>query len=206
MANDKHFPHPVFKDGRQVRGVTTILRAPDELYHAWRTLTDLPRFIDTLESVTPIDDTRSRWVAKAPAGQTAEWEAVITEDVPDRSIVWRSVEESDIKTAGVISFTPLDHDRGTIVEVIVEYVPPFGALGAALSKVTGDDPQTQVRRAVHRFRQVMETGEAAVQKGQPAGAGRNDPDSSDDQERETDPDVRDIAGSQPRGLAQADRS
>lgn len=205
MASDRHLPPPVFEDGRQVRGVTTILRSPEDLYRAWRELTDLPRFIDTLKSVIPIDEGRSRWVAKAPAGQTAEWEAEITDDTPGRSIAWRSVEDSDIKTAGVIEFTPLEHNRGTRVEVILEYVAPLGAFGAAVGKVTGDDPRTQVRRAMHRFRQVMETGEVAVRQGQPAGEGRHDrPDGRGT--RKTDPDVRDVAGSQTRGLAQVDRS
>lgn len=205
MPNDKHFPPPVFEDGRQVRGVTIVLRSPDDLYRAWRELTDLPRFIVTLESVTRIDEHRSRWVAKAPVGQTVEWEAEITEDTPGRSIAWRSVKGSDVQTAGIILFTPLDHDRGTRVEVIVEYVAPFGAVGVAIGKVTGDDARTQVRRAMHRFRQVMETGEAAVRQGQPAGEGRdNRPDG--DGQRNTDPDVRDVAGSQQRGLAQSDRS
>lgn len=205
MTSDRHLPPPMFEDGRQVRGVTTILRSPEDLYQAWRELTDLPRFIDTLRSVTPIDERRSRWVANAPAGQSVEWEAEITGDTPGRSIAWRSVEGSKIKTAGVIEFTPLDHDRGTRVEVILEYVAPFGALGAAVGKVTGDDPRTQVRRSMHRFRQVMETGEAAVRQGQPAGEGRDDrPDGRGT--RKTDPDVRDVAGSQQRGLAQAERS
>jgi uncharacterized membrane protein len=194
-------PPPAFDDSVRVMDVTTVLRSPEDLYHAWREITDLPRFIDSLESVVPITDRRSRWTAAGPGASEATWEADITEDVPARVIAWRSVDGSDIKTAGSVSFTPLDHDRGTRVDVVLEYVAPMGALGRAASKATGDDAKTQVRRALHRFRQVMETGEAAVRHGQPAGEGRDDRPDGDDH-RETDSDLRDVAQATPRRAAQ----
>lgn len=193
-------PPPAFDDSVRVTDVTTVLRSPEDLYNAWREITDLPRFIDSLESVVRINATRSAWTTSAPGGEVS-WEAEVTQDIPGRVIAWRSVVGSDIKTAGTVSFTPLDHDRGTRVDVVLEYVPPMGAIGRAASKATGDDAKTQVRRALHRFRQVMETGEAAVRHGQPAGKGRDDRPDGDDR-RETDPDLRDVARSAPRRAAQ----
>lgn len=190
---------PEFDDSIRVTDVTTVLRSPDDLYHAWREVTDLPRFIDSLESVVRINETRSAWTASAPGGEVT-WEADITRDIPGRVIAWSSVEDSSVRTAGSVSFTPLDHGRGTRVEVVLEYVPPLGKVGRAASKLTGDDARTQVRRALHRFRQVMETGEAAVRHGQPAGEGRDDRPDGDDH-RETDPDLRDIARPVPRPAA-----
>lgn len=181
----------VFEGGIRMHLVTTVMRSPDDLYEAWRDLTDLPRFIDQLESVVILDDRRSHWTTRGPAGPVS-WEAEITTDEPGRRIAWRSTSDSDIKTAGTVAFTPLATGRGTRVDVTLEYVPPLGKVGAGLGKATATDAKTQIRQALHRFRQVMETGEVAVRTGQPIGAGRDDG-RDGDQTRDTDADVRDIA-------------
>ncbi len=181
----------VFEDGILVTMPTTVLRSPSDLYEAWREITDLPRFIDELESVERLDARRSRWTVKGPGGPVT-WDAEITADTPGQMIAWRSIDGGEIKTAGTVTFTPLGGDRGTRVDVTLEYVAPMGKLGQAAAVVTGTDPKLLIRRALHRFRQVMETGEVAVVRGQPVGAGRDDgPDG--DKQRRTDADLRDVA-------------
>ena len=64
----------------------TINRPRAELYAFWRDLRNLARFMENVERVDLHDDRRSHWVIKAPAGRTVEWDAVITEDVPDQAI------------------------------------------------------------------------------------------------------------------------
>jgi uncharacterized membrane protein len=49
-----------------------------------------------LEHVETLDSRRSHWVAKAPANRTVEWDAVITDDVPNERIAWRSVDGSQV--------------------------------------------------------------------------------------------------------------
>ena len=46
-----------------------INRPAEEIYRFWRDFKNLPRVMEHLESVQVIDDKRSRWVAKAPAGK-----------------------------------------------------------------------------------------------------------------------------------------
>ena len=68
------------RPGIEVREQITIGKPPEELYRFWRDFQNLPRFMEHLESVRVLDDRRSRWTARAPAGKTVEWEAEITED------------------------------------------------------------------------------------------------------------------------------
>lgn len=146
------------KDNRTIR-VITINRSPEEVYQFWRDFQNLPRFMSHLESVHVIDEKRSRWVAKAPAGTSVEWDAEIIEDRPNQLIAWRSLEGADVDNAGTVSFNPAPGGRGTEVSVELEYNPPGGALGAGIAKLFGEAPEQQIKGDLYRFKQVMETGE-----------------------------------------------
>ena len=52
--------------------------------------------------------------------------------------------------------------RGTEVKVLLRYDPPGGALGAAIAKLFGEDPEHQVKEELRRFKQIVETGEIAT--------------------------------------------
>ena len=47
----------------------TINRSPRELYDFWRDPVNLVQVLDNIRSIEPIDETRSRWTVKAPAGR-----------------------------------------------------------------------------------------------------------------------------------------
>src|SRR3954467_9693767 len=151
------------------RSATTINADPQKVYAAWRDLERLPSFMYHLKSVTAIDDRRSHWVAKAPAGTSGEWDAEIVEDVPGARIAWRSVEGSTPENAGEVEFRPAPGGRGTEVHVHLTYTPPAGALGAAVAKLFGEEPEQQVHDDVRRFKQLLETGEIARSDGAPLG-------------------------------------
>lgn len=55
----------------------TIDRPRSELYAFWRKFSNLPRILENIESVTELDERRSHWVVRAPAGTTVEWDSVI---------------------------------------------------------------------------------------------------------------------------------
>jgi uncharacterized membrane protein len=143
----------------RVAASVIINRSPEELYQYWHDFQNLPRFMRNLESVRVAGDGRSRWVAKAPAGRTVEWDAEVTQDRPNEMIAWRSVEGSDVQNAGRVRFERLPDDRGTKVSVEMLYHPPAGAIGAGVAKLFGVDPEWQVKDDLRRFKQVMEVGE-----------------------------------------------
>src|SRR5690606_18126035 len=104
----------------------TINRPADELYRYWRNFENLPNFMLHLKDVQVLDQRRSRWTAKAPAGTTVEWEAEITEDQPDVLIAWSSLPDADVENSGEVRFEPAPRNLGTVVRVQIDYHPPAG--------------------------------------------------------------------------------
>ena len=137
-------------------------RSPRELYDYWRRLENLPRILRHLESVKELDARRSHWVAKAPAGQTVEWDAEIINDVPGQIIAWRSLPGASVPNAGAVNFREAPGGRGTEVHVSLDYEPPFGKLGVAVAKLLGEEPSVQVREDLRRYKALMEAGEIPV--------------------------------------------
>jgi uncharacterized membrane protein len=115
--------------------------------------------MDHLESVTVIDETRSHWVAKAPAGTKVEWDASIHNEIEDELIAWRSLPGADVNNAGSVHFTPTPDGSSTEVVVVLSYEPPAGKLGAAVAKLLGEEPSEQVDDDLRRLKQVMEASE-----------------------------------------------
>lgn len=143
----------------KVERAVTVARSRHELYAFWRDFTNLPQFMEHLESVRVDSPTRSHWMAKAPAGSDVEWDAEIVNDVPDEIIAWKSVGDPDVANAGAVNFSDAPADRGTIVKVTLDYEPPGGKLGAFVARLFGEDPDRQVREDLRKFKQLMETGE-----------------------------------------------
>jgi uncharacterized membrane protein len=138
-----------------------VNRSAVACYEVWRDFTRLPEFMDYLERIDVIDETRSRWYAKGPAGVTVEWDAEIVRDVPAERIAWRSVDPSDIPNRGVVDFTDLGDGDATEVRVQLEWDPPLGVVAAAVARAFRRDPGLELENALARFRQVMESAHPA---------------------------------------------
>jgi uncharacterized membrane protein len=168
------------KAGRAVPGVSgrtdiylersiAVSKTPEECYRFWRSFENLPRFMQSLESVRPLDERRSRWVAKGPMAMRLEWTSEITADRPGEELAWRTLDDSGAAHAGSVKFEAAPAGRGSIVRISLHYSPLGGALGAGLVKLLGHDPQSLLREDLRRFKQVMETGEIPTTRGQPTG-------------------------------------
>jgi len=157
---DEHSPVASIPAGKGFKVVqaVTINRSAEELYRMWRDFESLPRFMSHLVSVRPAGR-RSHWVAHGPAGTTVEWDAEIINEDPGRMIAWRSLEGSQVSTAGSVHFLPLSAARGTEVTVSLKYDPPGGKLGGWLAWLFGQDPAHQIREDLRRFKQLAEAGE-----------------------------------------------
>jgi len=155
--------------GVHVEEAFTINRPPEELYAYWRTFEQLPSFMDHLISVTQLDQRRSHWVAKAPAGRKVEWDAEIVNEVPNELIGWRTLENADVVSAGSVRFKPAPGGRGTELRVRLQYEPPAGKVGATIAWLLGQEPSQTIQEDLRRFKQLMEAGEVPTIKGQPRG-------------------------------------
>jgi uncharacterized membrane protein len=149
----------------RVERVTTVNKPVHEVYEFWREFQNFPRFMRHLESVEVLGDRRSRWRAKAPAGRTVEWEAEMLEDRQDEWIAWRSLPGSQIENSGSVRFQPAPGARGTEVRVQLQYSPPAGRLGRSIAWLFGEEPEQQIHDDLHRFKQLMETGEIPLSDG-----------------------------------------
>jgi uncharacterized membrane protein len=156
-----------------VHAVTTLVinRSPEELYQHWHDFENLPRFMHHLESVRVTGEGRSHWVAKAPAGMSVEWDAVVTEDVPNERIAWRSLPGADVENSGSVSFEEAVGGRGTIVRVELTYSPPGGFIGKWAARFLGEEPERQALSDLRRFKQLMETGEVVISDASLLGTG-----------------------------------
>lgn len=155
--------------GFKVERSVTINRPAEELFRFWRDFENLPRFMNHLESVQVTSEKNSHWVAKAPAGTSVEWDAEVYNEKENELIAWRTLEGADVPSAGSVHFEPSAGGRGTIVRVILKYDPPGGALGAAIARLFGENPEQQIAEDLRRFKQLMETGEVATVEGQTSG-------------------------------------
>ena len=104
-------PKNFAQKGIKVEHAVTIDRLPEDLYRFWRNIENLPTFMTHLESVRTLNDGRSHWVVKAPAGKTVEWDAEIHNEIENELIAWRSLESADIHNAGSVRFRRLPNGQ-----------------------------------------------------------------------------------------------
>jgi len=145
--------------GIHVREAVRIERPVNEVYRLWRQLENLPRVLTHLEQVKELGDGRSHWIARGPADLGVEWDAEIINEVENRVIAWRSLPQSDVVTAGSVTFKSVRGGRGTELSVHLQYAPPAGRAGAFLARIFGREPNQTIREDLRRMKQVLEAGE-----------------------------------------------
>jgi uncharacterized membrane protein len=143
--------------GIRIEETVTIQASPQQLFEFCRKPDTLVRVFPHLERVEPIDQIRSHWVMGGPGGTTVEWDARITNEIPGEEIAWKSLPGSNMVSAGSITFRPLLRS-GTQVSVVMQYDLPTGKLAAALAWLVGRSPDVEVREALRRLKQLIETG------------------------------------------------
>jgi uncharacterized membrane protein len=119
-------------------------------YNQWTQFEEFPAFMEGVESVTQRDDTHLHWIAEI-AGVRREWDAEITEQLPDERIAWTS--RDGIGNSGVVTFHRLDDGKTRVMlqltvaaEGIVEKAGEM--LGIIEGRVVGD---------LQRFKKMIES-------------------------------------------------
>ena len=130
-------------------------------YNQWTQFEDFPRFMEGVKEIRQLDDQHVHWVAEV-AGKEKEWDAEITEQIPDKRVAWRSV--GGVLNAGVVEFTPLGADE-TEVRVRMEYEPE-GAVESIGSALHATD--ARVKGDLRRFKEFIEArgGETGSWRGE----------------------------------------
>jgi uncharacterized membrane protein len=97
--------------------MTTITESIDvdvpvtRAYNQWTQFESFPQFMEGVEEVRQLSDTKTHWVVKV-AGSAREFDATITEQEPDERVAWRS--EDGPNHAGVITFHRLGDDKSRV--------------------------------------------------------------------------------------------
>ena len=118
-------------------------------YNQWTQFEEFPSFMDGIREVRQLDDLHLHWVAEVGC-KFEEWDAEITQQLPDECVAWRST--SGKENAGVVRFEPLGAEQ-TRVTVEMEHATD-GVVEAVGSAVGADD--RRVRRDLERFRDMIE--------------------------------------------------
>jgi uncharacterized membrane protein len=118
-------------------------------YNQWTQFEEFPKFMEGVESVRQLDDTRLHWVARI-AGQRREWDAQIDEQAPDQRVAWHAT--TGAKNGGVVTFHRLD-DGVTRIMLQLEFEPEDWKekAGDALGMTT-----RQAKRDLERFKEYIE--------------------------------------------------
>lgn len=109
-------------------------------YNQWTQFTEFPEFMSGVERVDQISDGLTHWVTEI-AGVEREFDAEITEQLPDERIAW--VSRKGPKQAGVVTFHRLDGQHCKIM-LQLEYAPELltdaigDKLGFVRRKATSD--------------------------------------------------------------------
>jgi uncharacterized membrane protein len=88
-------------------------------YNQWTQFEEFPRFMDSVQEVKQLDNARLHWRANV-AGKTKEWDAEITEQIPDQRIAWRSI--GGVRNEGVVTFNKISDNKTRIV-LHMDYQP-----------------------------------------------------------------------------------
>jgi uncharacterized membrane protein len=81
------------------------------VYNQWTQFEEFPRFMKGVKKVTQLDDQRLHWEAEV-AGKNKEWDARITDQVPDQLIAWQS--DGGEYNAGAVHFSAVSPNRTRI--------------------------------------------------------------------------------------------
>jgi uncharacterized membrane protein len=119
-------------------------------YNQWTQFEEFPRFMEGVERVRQVDDKHVYWMASI-GGKQKEWHSVITEQIPDQMIAWRT--EEGAKNTGRIMFTRIADNKSQI-DLRLEYEPEGAiehtgdVMGVVAGRVEGD---------LRRFKEFIES-------------------------------------------------
>ena len=143
---------PSFSGGTTPRVIESSIEVDvpvSAAYNQWTQFEEFPQFMDGVEEVRQLGDTRLHWVASV-GGRRAEWDAKILEQHPDRQISW--ISEDGKKTRGTVTFESLGEER-TLVRLSLGYQAE--GFVEALGSAAGFD-RRRVEGDLARFKELIE--------------------------------------------------
>ncbi|MFF3737050.1 SRPBCC family protein [Streptomyces sp. NPDC002566] len=119
-------------------------------YNQWTQFETFPEFMSGVERIEQRTDTLTHWVTDVN-GVHREFDAEITEQIPDERVAWTTVA-GDSRQAGVVTFHRLD-DEHTKVMLQLDFEPE------GLTETIGDKlgfVKRQTKGDLSRFKEYIE--------------------------------------------------
>jgi uncharacterized membrane protein len=117
-----------------IRTSAVINKPISEVYAFWRNLENLPKFMNHLESVKTISETKSEWTAKGPGGiAKLTWNAEIIKDQKEKLLSWQSLADASVKNFGKVIFKA--NGKNTEIDITISYRAPLGLAGQGAAKL-----------------------------------------------------------------------
>lgn len=132
-------------------------------YNQWTQFEEFPKFMEGVEEIRQIDDTHLHWKVSM-AGREEQFDAVITEQIPDTRIAWTTTDGP--RHAGAVDFHRLD-DGKTQVMVVMD--TPDEGVAQKAANATGIVGR-RIRGDLERFKDMIES------RGRETGAWRGEVD------------------------------
>ena len=119
-------------------------------YDQWTQFEQFPQFMEGVQEVRQLSDTMTHWTVDI-AGVKREFDAEITEQLPDERVAWKAIEGH--ANAGVVTFHRLGEGE---TRVTVQMDHETDGLMEQLGGVLGMDSR-RVKGDLERFKELIES-------------------------------------------------
>jgi uncharacterized membrane protein len=132
----------------------------DDVYQLWSNFENFPRFMANIDEIRDVGNGRSHWIVKGPMGSKVEFDSVVTENVPNQVVAWETTPESQVQHRGKVNFK--ESQKGTQINVNMDYNPPAGTAGHAVARLFGKDPKAEMNADLARLKTLLEEGKTSA--------------------------------------------
>jgi uncharacterized membrane protein len=148
------------ENGIRVNKAINIFAPIDEVYQFWRNFENFPLFMNHVKEITTQGEI-SNWKVAGPVGSTVEFQSRVTQDIPNDTIAWETLPDSQVRSAGFVRFDE-NRDGSTRVTVQMVYLPPAGVAGHAVAQLFGVDPRQAMHDDLTRLKTLLEEGKTST--------------------------------------------
>jgi uncharacterized membrane protein len=134
----------------------------EEAYELWSNFENFPKFMAHIKEIKSLGGDRSQWVVSGPAGIPVEFNAVMTENIPNEVIAWETEPDSVVKHRGHVKFMP-GAELQTQINVHLVYNPPAGVIGHTVAAIFGTDPKSAMDEDLVRLKSLLEVGKTTAE-------------------------------------------
>jgi len=136
----------------EIESILTVAAPVNRVYDLWSRYENFPRLMPNIREVRDLGGGRSHWIANGSDGTPVEWDAVITQQIPNQLLAWKPAPSSPVGHRAVIQFHS-NPDGTTQIEIRL----PENALAPGGGSQYRADPEGTIGAILDRIRSFIET-------------------------------------------------